>query len=482
MAGTLPHSAKCARRQRQRSLEPLGRLSARRQEAQVLAHVQRPNGRTPIVSVVTGFCPARRRSSLARAPSHASSAAGLPVPPIPLPGPRTAEELAQWNQYLVKLGEQVASSVYAHALGLSVPPPPIAHPPPAQYLDPTTLTQFGLTGMPGPLGLGLGLGGLPGSAPELGLGAQALAVQSQIAAGLYPGLDLSALTAAAAANAGAAPAAAASSASTALDKTAASPQRCPTSSNSRRTPSESEFEFDALCPSRAPVSALPGMGPLPPVVLAGDKRSYVPLKSVPPAPTVKEVDEMSVDEDEPEHKPRLAPPPPIEPCLGMHTPGMPAKLGLNSGLYPTLPLLSSPSVSTAKLDAGEKVTLHSISLLLKPSFRLRPVSAPCSPTSSDEDEETVSGDSESATTSRVGTPPMSRHASSTVLPSFASIVLNSEEDAKAKAQVEERMKHIVVIQAMLVAVNQAWLDKHGADKDGGGQREEVWMRDVEMVA
>ncbi|KAG9090647.1 hypothetical protein FRC06_000942, partial [Ceratobasidium sp. 370] len=392
---------------------------------------------------------------------NASSATGLPVPPIPLPDLRTAEELAQWNQYLVKLGEQVASSVYAHALGLGVAPPPIAHPPPQQYLDPATLAQFGLAGMPGLLGLGLGLGGLPGLGmfgAGAGLGgvdysaiaayqqaqAQALAVQSHIAAGLYPGLDLSALTAAAAANAGAAPAPAAASASTTPDKASASPQRRPTSSNSRRTPSESEFEFDALRPSRAPASALAGMGALPPAALAGDKRSFVPLKSAPPASTVEEEDEMNVDGDEREHKPRLAPLPPVEPRLGMRTPGMPAKLGSSSGLYPTLPSLSSPSVPVAKSDAGEKITLPGISSLLEPSFRLRPVSAPRSPMSSDEDDETVSGDSESAATSRAGTPATSRRASSTVLPSFASIALNGEEDAKAKAKVEEQMKHIAV--------------------------------------
>ncbi|KAG8740977.1 hypothetical protein FRC10_003515 [Ceratobasidium sp. 414] len=426
---------------------------------------------------------------------NAGSATGLPG--LALPDPRTAEELAQWNQYLVKLGEQVASSVYAHALGLGVPPPHIAHPPPQQYLDPTTLAQFGLAGMPGLLGLGLGLGGLPGLGmlgAGAGLGgvdynaiaayqqaqAQALAVQSQIAAGLYPGLDLSALTAAA--NAGAA------SASTTPEKAAGSPQRRPTSSNSRRTPSESEFEFDALRPSRAPASGLAGIGAVPPAALAGDKRSYVPLKTAPPASTVKEEDEMSVDGDEHEHKPRLAPLPPIEPRLGMRMAGMPAKLGSSSGLYPTLPSLSSPSVSTAKSDAGEKITLPGISSLLEPSFRLRPVSAPRSPrspTSSDEDDETVSGDSESAATSRAGTPATSRRASSTVLPSFASIALNSEEDAKTKAKVEEQMKHIAVIQAMLVAVNRAWVENHGEDEDRVDERrerEEMRMRDVEMVA
>ncbi|KAG8791095.1 hypothetical protein FRC12_010145, partial [Ceratobasidium sp. 428] len=444
---------------------------------------------------------------------NAQSAAGLPTaipPPLPLPDPRTADELAQWNQYLVKLGEQVASSVYAHALGLGVAPPPIAHPPPQQYLDPSTLAQFGLAGMPGLLGLGLGLGGLPGLGmlgAGAGLGgvdynaiaayqqaqAQALAVQSQIAAGLYPGLDLSALTAAAAANAAAAAAAASAPVAAADKSNLPSPQRRPTSSNSRRTPSESEFEFDALRPSRAPaVSSLPGMGaPLPPAgALAGDKRSYVPLKSAPPssAPApVKEEDEMSVDGDEHEHKPRLAPLPPIEPRLGMRTPGMPAKLGSSSGLYPTLPSLSSSSSPSPppRSDSGEKITLPGISSLLEPSFRLRPVSAPRSPTSSDEDEETVSGESESATTSRAGTPATSRRASSTVLPSFASIALNSEEDAKAKAQIEEQMKHIAVIQAMVMAVNRAWLDKHEEEEGEGGMRvgrEEVRMRDVEMVA
>ncbi|KAG9120499.1 hypothetical protein FRC07_003977, partial [Ceratobasidium sp. 392] len=434
--------------------------------------------------------------SLALHPNAPSTVPTAIPPSLPLPDPRTAEELAQWNQYLVKLGEQVASSVYAHALGLGVAPPPIAHPPPQQYLDPSTLAQFGLAGMPGLLGLGLGLGGLPGlgmlGAAGAGLGgvdynaiaayqqaqAQALAVQSQIAAGLYPGLDLSALTAAAAANAAAA-AAGAGTSTPAPGVTDKSPQRRPTSSNSRRTPSESEFEFDALRPSRAPASALAGMGALPPAALAGDKRSFVPLKSAPPsAATVKEEDEMSVDEDD---KPRLAPLPPIEPRLGMRTPGMPAKLGSSSGLYPTLPSLSS-SPSPPKSDSGEKITLPGISSLLEPSYRLRPVSTPRSPSSSDEDEETVSGSSE---TSRAGTPATSRRASSTtVLPSFASIALNGEEDAKAKAQVEEQMKHIAVIQTMLMAVNRAWLDKHGDEdyEERPMAREEVRMRDVEMVA
>ncbi|QRW11861.1 pH-response transcription factor [Ceratobasidium sp. AG-Ba] len=414
---------------------------------------------------------------------HPNANSTLPsgLPGLPLPDPRSAEELAQWNQYLVKLGEQVASSVYAHALGLGVAPPPIAHPPPQQFLDPSTLAQFGLAGMPGLLGLGLGLGGLPGLGmlgAGAGLGgvdynaiaayqqaqAQALAVQSQIAAGLYPGLDLSALTAAAAANANAATPA---STGAPADKIS-SPHRRPASSSSRRTPSESEFEFDALRPSRA--STLGGMGPAP--QLAGDKRSFVPLKAAPPAP-VKEEDEMSVDEDA-----QLTPPPPVEPRLGVRTPGMPAKLGSSSGLYPTLPSLSPPS-SSAKPDSGEKIKLPGISSLLEPSFRLRPVPTPRSPSSSDEDEE-GSGDSESAATSRAGTPSASRRASSTVLPSFASIALNSEEDVKAKAQVEEQMKHIAVIQAMLVAVNRSWLEK--TKDDDSERREEPRMREVEMVA
>ncbi|KAG8745518.1 hypothetical protein FRC10_007865 [Ceratobasidium sp. 414] len=103
------------------------------------------------------------------------------------------------------------------------------------------------------------------------------------------------------------------------DKTIASPQRRPTSSNGRRTPSESKFEFDAPRPSRAPAPGLAGVGAVPPAAFAGDKRSYVPLKTAPSASTVKEGDEMGVDGDEQEHKPRLAPVPPIEPRLGMRT-------------------------------------------------------------------------------------------------------------------------------------------------------------------
>ncbi|CAE6475672.1 unnamed protein product [Rhizoctonia solani] len=441
---------------------------------------------------------------------HAHSPPTVPtaVPSLPLPDPRSAEELAQWNQYLVKLGEQVASSVYAHALGLAPPPPP----PPQQYLDPTTLAQFGLAGMPGLLGFGLGFGGLPGlgmlGAAAGGLGgidynaiaayqqaqAQALAVQSQIAAGLYPGLDLASLAAAAAANpahAHAAAAAAAASSTADHAKHSTSPPRRPTSSSSRRSlsasASESDFEFDALRPSRAPVpspgipglAGLAGFGHTGVGMGLGDKRSVVPLKSAPPA--VKEEDEdAEMDEGDTQ---RLPPPAaPVEPRLGMRTPGMPAKIlatsGGSSGLYPTLP----PSLSSSSPESnGERIKLPGIQSLLEPSFRLRPVASSPSSSSENEDEEE---ESSSTATSRAGSP--SSQGSTvlplTVLPSFASIALN---DRPTNKEVEERLQHIAVIQAMIVAVNREWVAKHGpapASHSPVEERKLEVSRDVEMVA
>ncbi|KAH7334211.1 hypothetical protein B0J17DRAFT_720629 [Rhizoctonia solani] len=417
------------------------------------------------------------------------------IPSLPIPDPRSAEELAQWNQYLVKLGEQVASSVYAHALGLAPPPPP----PPQQYLDPTTLAQFGLAGMPGLLGLGLGLGGLPGLG-MLGAGglggvdynaiaayqqaqAQALAVQSQIAAGLYPGLDLASLAAAAAANpANAAAAAAAASASHDHgDKHSASPPRRPASSSSRRSASasESDFEFDALRPSRAPVpppgipglAGLPGFGHAGVGMGLGDKRSVVPLKSAPPP--VKEEDEDAEMDDATRFPPPAAP---VEPRLGMRTPGMPAKIpatsGGSSGLYPTLP----PSLSSSSSESsGEKIKLPGIQSLLEPSFRLRPVASSPSSSSENEDEDE---DSNSTATSRAGSP---SSQCGTVLPSFASIAL-SDSSRPANKEVEERMRHIAVIQAMIVAVNKEWVAKHGSQAPHTEERKLEVSRDVEMVA
>ncbi|KAG8715713.1 hypothetical protein FRC11_001011 [Ceratobasidium sp. 423] len=277
-----------------------------------------------------GFPPLGAAPSLSLHPHASSPPATAPaaVPPLPIPDPRSAEELAQWNQYLVKLGEQVAASVYAHTLGLAPPPPP----PPQQYLDPTTLAQFGLAGMPGLLGFGLGLGGLPGlgmlGAAAGGLGgidynaiaayqqaqAQALAVQSQIAAGLYPGLDLASLAAAAAAHPAAAP---------------------------------------------------------------------------------------------PEHA--------------------------------------------------------------KPSS---PPRRPTSGASRHEDEE-----SNSSATSRAGSP---SSQGGTVLPSFASIGLN--DSRPVNKEVEERMRHIAVIQAMIVAVNREWVAKNGAPHPPVEERKLEVSRDVEMVA
>ncbi|CAE7133290.1 unnamed protein product [Rhizoctonia solani] len=146
-------------------------------------------------------------SSFGSHPPLLSPPTTAPPPSLPIPDPRSAEEPAQWNQYLVKLSEQVTPSVYAHAA-----PPPA----PQQYLDPTTLAQFGLAGMPGLLGLGLGLGGLPSLA-------QALAVQFQIAAGLYPGLSLASL------------AAAAHPTPTSDAKQPASPPHRPTGSSSQRS-------------------------------------------------------------------------------------------------------------------------------------------------------------------------------------------------------------------------------------------------------
>ncbi|CAE7127884.1 unnamed protein product [Rhizoctonia solani] len=91
---------------------------------------------------------AARSSSQARFPplgaAHPSlSPPTIALPPsLPIPDPRSAEELAQWNQYLVELGEQVALLVYAHALGLAPPPPP----PPQLYLDPGSVWFGGYTG------------------------------------------------------------------------------------------------------------------------------------------------------------------------------------------------------------------------------------------------------------------------------------------------------------------------------------------------
>lgn len=425
--------------------------------------------------------------------AHSPPAAPAIPTSLPIPDPRSAEELAQWNQYLVKLGEQVAASVYAHTLGLAPPPPP----PPQQYLDPTALAQFGLAGMPGLLGLGLGLGGLPGLG-MLGAGglggvdynaiaayqqaqAQALAVQSQIAAGLYPGLDLASLAAAAAAH----PAAAATPATTGepSNKHSASPPRRPASSSSRRSASasESDFEFDALRPSRAPVpppvipglAGLPGFGVPGAGMGLGDKRSVVPLKAAPP--TVKEEDE-DADMDEADTK-RLPPPAaPVEPRLGMRTPGMPAKIpapsGGSSGLYPTLP----PSLSSSTEPAGEKIKLPGIQSLLEPSFRLRPVaSSPSSSSENDDDDD----ETNSTATSRAGSP---SSQGGTVLPSFASIALN--DSRPASKEVEERMKHIAVIQAMIVAVNREWVAKNGPPPTHAPveERKLEVSRDVEMVA
>ncbi|CUA74780.1 pH-response transcription factor pacC/RIM101 [Cryptococcus neoformans var, neoformans B-3501A] [Rhizoctonia solani] len=439
--------------------------------------------------------------SLSLHPNASSPPSTTSLPSLPLPDPRSAEELAQWNQYLVKLGEQVASSVYAHALGLAPPPPP----PPQQYLDPTTLAQFGLAGMPGLLGFGLGLGGLPGlgmlGAAAGGLGgvdynaiaayqqaqAQALAVQSQIAAGLYPGLDLATLAAAAAASpAHAAAAAAAHAAATAPNadhEAKHTPPRRPTSSSSRRSlsasASESDFEFDALRPSRAPVpppvipglAGLPGFGPPGASLGLGDKRSVVPLKSAPPA-IKEESTDMDVDDR------RLSPPKPVEPRLGMRTPGMPAKIpatsGGSSGLYPTLP----PSLSSSSSSelSGEKIKLPGIQSLLEPSFRLRPVTSSPSSSSENEDDD---DDSTSTATSRAGSP---SSQGGTVLPSFASIALN---DRPANKDVEERLQHIAVIQAMIVAVNREWIAKHGPAPTSHSPVEERKLevsRDVEMVA
>ncbi|KAG8745526.1 hypothetical protein FRC10_007873 [Ceratobasidium sp. 414] len=278
---------------------------------------------------------------------------------------------------------------------------------------------------------------------------QALTIQSQIATGLYPGLVLMVLTATGATST--------ASTSTIPDK----PTTLPNEFQQLAYTSKSEFEFDALRPSRAPASGLAGIGAVPPAALAGDKRSYVLLKTAPPASAVKEEDEMSVDGDEHEHKPQLAPLPPIEPHLGIRMAGMPAKFESSSGLYPAMAAIALVAIS---IDGQHRA-------FVPPSSH--PVSAPRSPlslTSSGKDDETVSRDSESAATSRAGTPTTSRRAPSTVLPSFASIALNSEEDAKAKAEVEEQMKHIAVIQAMLVAVNRAWVDKHGEDEDRVDER------------
>lgn len=445
-----------------------------------------------------GFPPlGHAHPSLALHP-HANSPPASLAPSMPLPDPRTSEELAQWNQYLVKLGEQVASSVYAHALGLTPPPPP----PPQQYLDPATLAQFGLAGMPGILGLGLGLGGLPGLG-ILGAGglggvdynaiaayqqaqAQALAMQNHLAAGLYPGLDLSSLGV----NPGTSTPGSASTGD--ASKSTSPGVRRPGSSNSRRSASasgESEFEFDALRPSRSGLHGLGvGVG-----TFGGEKRSVVvPLKAAPPA-AVKDEDAMSVDEsedEEPEERVesvRLPPLAPVEPRLGMRTPGMPAKLGPSSGLYPSLPPLGGSSSSSSPGSEAEKITLPGIESLLhrsEPSFKLRPVTAsPLSSLSSDDDEDAES--SSSSATSRAGTPPLSSRATppaskgtGTVLPSFASIALG-EEDGK----VDERVKHIAVIQAMLVWVNREWMRKHGEEerKERIGDRMEAG-RDVEMVA
>ncbi|CAE6444646.1 unnamed protein product [Rhizoctonia solani] len=422
-------------------------------------------------------------SSLSLHPNASSppSAAPAAIPPLPIPDPRSAEELAQWNQYLVKLGEQVAASVYAHTLGLAPPPPP----PPQQYLDPTTLAQFGLAGMPGLLGFGLGLGGLPGlgmlGAAASGLGggidynaiaayqqaqAQALAVQSQIAAGLYPGLDLASL-AAAAAHPAAAPV------HTETERT--SPPRRPASGASRRSASasDSDFEFDALRPSRAPVppAGIPGLAGLAGFGAAagmglGDKRSVVPLKSAPP---IKEEQDEEMDDGETKRLPPLAP---VEPRLGMRTPGMPAKLPsttTSSGLYPTLP----PSLSTSAEPAGEKIKLPGIQSLLEPSFRLRPVASSPASSSENEDEDE---ESNSSATSRAGSP---SSQGGTVLPSFASIALN--DSRPINKEVEERMRHIAVIQAMIVAVNREWVAKQAPHPPVEERKLEV-SRDVEMVA
>ncbi|KAB5592456.1 hypothetical protein CTheo_4103 [Ceratobasidium theobromae] len=252
----------------------------------------------------------------ARLPSLAPPApppAPPTVPPsLPLPDPRTAEELAQWNQYLVKLGEQVASSVYAHALGLAPPPPP----PPSQYLDPTALAQFGLTGMPGLLSLGLGLGGLPG----LGmLGAAALAAWPVPRFGpLGP-----AATTPPAAEDHRAPSSSASPLFAALEARAAN-------AVSVRPSLISGLMSLGLVGLLFRLFSLAGSPPFTGGVGAMgvcDKRSVAPLKAAPPAP-VKEKDEddgMSVDGD---GRPttRLASPAPVEPRLGMCTPGIPAKL------------------------------------------------------------------------------------------------------------------------------------------------------------
>ncbi|KAG9078505.1 hypothetical protein FRC06_008331 [Ceratobasidium sp. 370] len=155
---------------------------------------------------------------------------------------------------------------------LGFPPLGAVHPAPAPHpnASPATGLLISLTPLPDPR-----------TAEELARWAQCLIkLGEQVASSALPRPGL---TAAAGADAGATPAPAPASASTTPDKASTSPQHRPTSSNGRRTPSESEFEFDALRPSRASASALAGMGAFPPAALASDKRSFVPPKSAPPA-------------------------------------------------------------------------------------------------------------------------------------------------------------------------------------------------------
>ena len=103
----------------------------------------------------------------------------------------------------------------------------------------------------------------------------------------------------------------------------------------------------------------------------------------------KEEDE-DAEMDETDTK-RLPPPAaPVEPRLGMRTPGMPAKIPAtttSSGLYPTLP----PSLSSSTESTGEKIKLPGIQSLLEPSFRLRPVASSPSSSSENEDDDEETG-------------------------------------------------------------------------------------------
>ncbi|KAF8756149.1 Transcription factor [Rhizoctonia solani] len=401
--------------------------------------------------------------------SPPSAAPGAVPPSLPIPDPRSAEELAQWNQYLVKLGEQVASS-------------------------------FGLAGMPGLLGFGLGLSGLPGlgmlGAAAGGLGgvdynaiaayqqaqAQALAVQSQIAAGLYPGLDLASLAAAAQPT----PRPTRTLQPMPTLNTFPLPLVAPLAHRAAearlpRSPSLSSMLFDHLVLPSLPRYPWPRWAPW---VRCGRytrngngrqaKRRASQIRSSRARQGRRRGCRDGRRRDQPAASSRRAS---RTPTGYAHTRDACQDSCFYRRQLGALPFTPCFAVFDRLEWDRERIKLPGIQSLLEPSFRLRPVASSSSPASSSENEDDDS-DSNSTATSRAGSPSAQ---GGTVLPSFASIALN--DSRPANKEVEERMRHIAVIQAMIVAVNREWVAKHGASAQPQVEERKLEVsRDVEMVA